>query len=210
MVDMVTPPSKNESPVYLNDTWSFYFHDPHNADWRTCSYHKVSDVSTAQDYWAVQDKLGENLCKGMFFLMREHIFPCWDDESNIKGGCMSLKVLKQDLLDFWNELVTMILTENLLYDEHKAGWWNMINGISTSPKKHFCIVKIWLGNTDIDKQHLRIPSKYHGDIIFKSNMDNINNDKVNVFEENAITTCKSGGGSSKPFYRRPLMATTTA
>lgn len=176
-----------EASVFLNDTWSFYFHDPHNNDWRTNSYMKIMDIGAAEEYWVVDYSLNDNINKGMFFLMREHVFPCWDDESNIKGGCLSLKVLKQDLRDFWNEMVAKMLTEQVLVDSHKDQW-SMVNGISTSPKKHFCIIKIWVADPALaDPRLFNIPPKYYGDIIYKSNMDNINNDEV-----------KTGGGGYKP------------
>jgi hypothetical protein len=161
------------SLTYLNDTWSFYFHDPQNNDWRTCSYEKLCDLTTAQDFWFLDTLLKDNTMKGMFFLMREHVFPCWDDESNIKGGCISIKVLKNDLPAFWQHLVALLLTENILVDSQKQNW-NKVNGISTSPKKHFCIVKIWIADTTIsDKDFFNIPTEYYGDIIYKSNLDNI-------------------------------------
>jgi len=159
--------------LYLNDTWSFYFHDPHNDDWRTNSYEKLCDITTAQEYWVLHSLIDENISKGMFFLMREHVFPCWDDESNIKGGCLSIKVLKNELQEFWKSLCISMLTENLLIDS-KKGLWNMVNGLSTSPKKHFCIVKIWVADNNLcNKEFFNIPLNYYGDIIYKSNLDNI-------------------------------------
>jgi hypothetical protein len=32
--------------------------------------------------------------RGMFFIMREHILPLWEDESNKNGGCFSYKIYK--------------------------------------------------------------------------------------------------------------------
>lgn len=70
-----------------------------------------------------------------------------------------------------------MLGEKLLLDKYK-NLTQCINGISTSPKKHFYIVKIWVSdNTLNNKFFFNIPNKYHGDIIYKSNRDNITNEK---------------------------------
>ena len=52
---------------------------------------------------------------------------------------------------------------------------NNINGISISPKKNFCIIKIWLKNKDIFnnenvKEYFNIPDEYTGDLIFKNHI----------------------------------------
>ena len=59
----------------------------------------------------------------------------------------------------------------------------MINGISTSPKKHFCIIKIWLADTSLaNKEFFDIIPKYYGNILYKSNRDNIINDSITRVE----------------------------
>lgn len=166
--------------VYLNDTWSMYFHDPYNEDWRNESYIKISDISSSSDYWTITNGLGMNIAKGMFFLMREHIFPCWDDPSNIDGGCLSMKVLKSEMEEFWIDITSKILCEKILKDDY-TNMSQYINGISTSPKKHFCIVKIWIAKEELcDERIYNILPKYHGDIIFKTNKINISHDNMRL------------------------------
>jgi hypothetical protein len=171
---------------FLNDTWSFYFHDPYDSDWTYDSYKKICDMGSVNDYWNIDDALQDSIAKGMFFIMREHIFPCWDDEYNIEGGCLSMKVLKQDMVAFWRELSSRLLGETMLKDEH-IKCWNMVNGLSTSPKKHFSIVKIWVADVQLaDFNVFNIPKKYYGEIIFKSNKDNITNDHISNNKPSAI------------------------
>jgi len=159
--------------VILNDLWSFSFHDPLNNDWTFSSYTKVMDVGTVQDFWLVHDTFEQKIHLGMFFLMREHIFPCWDDALNITGGCLSIKVLKADVPAFWRELCIRLLGETLIVDEKKTQF-DQVNGISTSPKKHFCIIKIWLRTHELsNKVFFNIPSAYYGDILYKANVDNM-------------------------------------
>ena len=76
----------------LNDIWSIYFHDPNDKDWTMKSYHHMSMLSTVDDFWVVQKAMQDKVADGMFFIMREYIFPCWDDPENKEGGCFSIKV----------------------------------------------------------------------------------------------------------------------
>lgn len=170
----------NIKMLYLNDTWSTYFHDPLDDDWRNESYVKLIDIASADDYWTFQKLLGDHINNGMFFIMREHVFPCWDDPANINGGCISIKILKDDMVNFWQKLCSKMLTETLLKPDLRSKW-NIVNGISTSPKRHFCIVKIWLGEsnyTDLDIFDLPFP--YNGEIIYKTNISNISLENIRL------------------------------
>lgn len=169
--------------IFLNDVWTLYFHDPDDSNWTCSSYINMGNISTVDDFWNHASQFKAHIHKGMFFLMREHIFPCWDDQSNLNGGCFSLKVLKDDLSEFWEDLCLKLLGEVLLKDEISTKW-DLINGISTSPKKHFCIIKIWMKTLDIDqKESFDILPDYYGDVLFKSNLESINNDSNKVTPE---------------------------
>lgn len=161
--------------VFLNDVWVMYFHDPFDVDWTNKSYHRMGDISTVADFWDHMKSLQKHVQNGMFFLMREHVFPCWDDPENIKGGCLSMKVLKEDIVHFWQHLSMQLVGETLLKPEHRDKHWNDVNGISVSPKKNFCIVKIWLRDPVVEnKDWYDVLKVYHGDIMFKLNHDSIN------------------------------------
>jgi Eukaryotic initiation factor 4E len=166
--------------LYLNDTWSCYFHNPFDEDWRNESYHKLLDIGSAEEFWTFQNTVGKHVKNGMFFMMREHVFPCWDDPANIHGGCLSVKILKEDMIDFWERLCTKLLTETLLFDEHKNKW-NMVNGISTSPKRHFCIVKIWISSPELANiKVFDLPCEYSGEVIYKTNLSNISMENIRI------------------------------
>lgn len=186
-----------EEEIYLNDTWNIYFHDPFEKDWTTKSYILISPLSSINDFWInincliykgslekyntdefkIQD-IEEYLTRGMFFIMREHIFPCWDDAENINGGRLSIKILKEKTLSFWINICSKLLGETLLKKEYKKHW-NIVNGISISPKKQFCIVKIWIKDDVIsDKNCFDLENEYYGDIIYESNIESVNNYKL--------------------------------
>jgi len=165
--------SDSEQDVILNDLWSYYFHDPLNNDWNLSSYSKVLDIGSVQDFWLAHDTFEPKVHLGMFFLMREHIFPCWDDTLNKTGGCLSIKVLKAEVPAFWSELCMRLLGETLIVDEKSKGF-DLVNGISTSPKKHFCIIKIWLRTHELsNKVFFNIPVGYYGDVLYKANVENM-------------------------------------
>lgn len=179
-----------EQDIYLNDVWTMYFHDPNDTSWTNESYVNIGNISTVDDFWNHSTYFKEHIHKGMFFLMREHVFPYWDDPSNIHGGCFSIKVLKDDMGMYWEDMCIKLLGENLFSEEaDNKTKWDFINGISTSPKKHFCIVKIWTRNTDLSdedaKKIFSLLPNFHGDVLFKSNMENISNDTMKATDGSA-------------------------
>lgn len=180
-----------EDDGLLNDSWTFYFHDPLNNTWTLDSYKRLGDVSSIGDFLAMHSTINDFIPHGMFFLMREHVFPCWDDKHNIDGGCISLKVNGDHVYAVWEELVKRVIGETL---SKSAAAWSHVNGVSISPKRGFCIVKLWMSkdyvHTPGRECMLRIPSKYRGEIVFRSNRDNIQMDAVKSYT--ATATASSG------------------
>lgn len=165
--------------TYLNDIWNIYFHDPYDENWTNPSYIRLNTISSVEEFWQTFTCLKTNINKGMFFLMRESIFPSWDSPENINGGCLSIKILKESLPAFFEDLSIKLLGETLLKEQHRNKWDSIV-GLSSSPKRHFCIIKIWLSDTSLaNKDFYDILPKYHGDIIFKLNRENIINDNLN-------------------------------
>jgi hypothetical protein len=80
----------------------------------------------------------------MLFVMRHNIFPTWEDPLNKAGGCFSYKIPNKNVYPVWNELFKLLCSEKL---SNKDEISKHINGITISPKKNFCIVKIWLDCT---------------------------------------------------------------
>jgi len=140
--------------MHLNDSWCIYFHDPFDKNWDESSYIKIGIISSTHDAFNMLRSIHNYSDKGMFFIMREHIFPEWNNDNNKDGGAFSLKVLKENINTFFEDIVLKLLGETILH-ESKQYLWETINGISISPKKNFCIIKIWI------KEHEKIT---HDDI----------------------------------------------
>jgi translation initiation factor 4E len=155
---------------FLNDNWILYFHDPFLQDWSKGSYKELCKIDTIQSFWRVHKIINEKLTIGMFFLFREHIFPLWDDEYNKDGGCVSIKVLKEKSANFWESMSMKVLGEKLLFEDND--FTESINGISISPKKNFCIVKIWVKEPFFEKaavlKTFNISKDFHGTPLYNS------------------------------------------
>ena len=149
----------------LNDLWNVYYHDASSKDWTLKSYLVIDTLSQVRDYWIVKRAIMSSLSCGMFFVMREHIFPCWDDPENQGGGCFSFQVPKANVDAFWDELNARVLGESLVRSKSSCE----INGISISPKWDFCIVKLWVSKRFNTNEKIDWPNEslYSGRILFK-------------------------------------------
>ena len=128
----------------LSSGWTLWGHLPHDTDWSLKSYIKLYDFDTVEQTISVTEMLPPKLVMNcMLFLMREGITPIWEDVRNRNGGCFSYKVSNKDVQDCWRQL-TYVLVGNSI-SSNKA-LLPVVNGITISPKKNFCIVKIWLAN----------------------------------------------------------------
>lgn len=160
----------------LHDIWTVYFHDPADTRWTLESYRRLFDVSSTDDFWRMHHASAPLVPLGMFFIMREDVFPCWDDAKNIQGGSMSIKVANSDVRSIWETLTMRVMGETLTKRPEDS---SSINGISISPKRGFCIIKFWTKDhrfADKPRDHLEIPRSYGGEIIYRKNIENIQND----------------------------------
>ncbi len=129
-------------PLY--DKWVLWAHLPHDTDWTLKSYKKIMTVHSVEEMVALYSAIPEKLVKNcMLFLMREGINPMWEDPQNRQGGCFSFKVPNKTVHNVWKQLSYILVGETLTND---CRLLKLINGITISPKKAFCIIKIWLKN----------------------------------------------------------------
>ena len=155
---------------FLNDCWGVYFHDPDDNDWSEKSYILLGTLSSVEDWQAADVSFKDLWQKGMFFLMREHIKPLWEDDHNKNGGCLSFKVNKPDAGPFWYKLGALALGDSLLKDEAHAG---KICGVSISPKRNYCILRMWVSDPGISSiDQFNIQSPEYTQVIYKSHRDN--------------------------------------
>lgn len=130
----------------LADEWCIWAHLPHDTDWSLNSYKNIYTIKTVEDAIAVSQTIPPRLVKNcMLFIMRKGITPLWEDPKNRSGGCFSYKVNNKNVTECWNKLSYGLTGESL---SKNTNLQKQINGITISPKKNFCIVKIWLASCE--------------------------------------------------------------
>ena len=136
---------ENQDLDQLNDSWTLWAHLPHDIDWKLSSYKKIMSINNVQEIIALNNYLPDIMIKNcMLFLMRNNIKPIWEDPQNRNGGCFSYKINNKGIISCWKNLSYVLLGETLT----ESNLSKYINGITISPKKNFCIIKIWLSTCD--------------------------------------------------------------
>ena len=142
----------------LSDAWILWAHLPHDTDWSLKSYMKIYEFNTVEQAITITETLPPVLVTNcMLFLMRKGISPIWEDERNRNGGCFSYKIPNKDVPDAWKQLSYSLVGETMS-DNNKL--LSHINGITISPKKNFCIIKVWLANCSF--QDAAVIREVHG------------------------------------------------
>ena len=130
----------------LPDEWTMWAHLPHDTDWTVKSYKKILTFNSVEATIALCETIPEKMVNNcMLFLMRKGIVPMWEDTKNKNGGCFSYKVSNKCVANVWKTLSYILVGESLTDDKKLKA---LINGITISPKKNFCIIKIWLATCD--------------------------------------------------------------
>ena len=125
----------------LDQSWTFWYHSINTNDWSNSSYKKLLEIQTVFDVKLLLDIIQrEHFHNCLFFVMKEGIFPNWEDKHNRDGSCISLKIPKKHIHDTWNTAFLKLVTKSLFLDKYKQ---THMNGISITPKKEFNILKLW-------------------------------------------------------------------
>ena len=128
----------------LSEKWVLWAHLPHDNDWSIQSYISIMTVTYVEEILALMHTLPDSLLSTcMFFCMKEHIKPVWEDPANKQGGCFSYKVINKNVYDVWREFTYALVGNTISTNDSFVA---NVNGITISPKKNFCIVKIWMSN----------------------------------------------------------------
>ena len=146
----------------LNSKWNLWCHSLTNKNWDKESYNKIYEIENLYDYNSFKNNISnQTYFDSMFFLMRDNIFPIWEDENNIDGCSLTIKIPSKDVKKEWDSLVLKCISENI----HKnLENYNNITGLSITPKKEFNIVKIWfrenITNLDIISKKIKLYEPY--------------------------------------------------
>jgi hypothetical protein len=130
----------------LKHKWNLWAHLPQDPEWTIKSYKLVYKFNSVEETIAITESLPEVLIKNcMLYIMKDGINPMWEDSKNRNGGCFSYKVSNKNVYEVWRDLTYVLVGETI---STNLPFVNSVTGITISPKKNFCIVKIWLSNCD--------------------------------------------------------------
>ena len=141
----MTAPQQEQNKMLHNllSEWTLWAHLPHDTDWSLKSYKNISSINSVEEIIALYDAVPEKVVKNcMLFLMKGGVNPTWEDPQNAKGGCFSYKISNTYVNNVWIKLSYTLVGESLISKTNK----NNITGITISPKKNFCIIKIWMSD----------------------------------------------------------------
>jgi len=155
----------------LNFQWTLWYHEVDDHRWTKESYQKIYTFTNWAEFWAFYDQMPTWL-NGMFFLMRDGIFPQWEDEQNIRGGYWSYKIPKVIGDEAWVQLSSHVIGECAT---KKLTDMYYVNGIAISPKINNCIIKILnrdAKHADNDRLTSEIPYLPTETVAFKAHLEN--------------------------------------
>ena len=163
----------------FSNSWTLWFHKVDVSDWSNESYIKVMEGIDNIEKFILMNKNLNQITSGMFFLMKDGIFPTYENEDNIDGGYWSFRVGKNEANTVWFDLIAAMVGNSLT---KKVSDMSTINGISISPKIKNCIFKVWnsdktVNNSDIFSENIEniIPSEAQ----YRNHVENIKRDKQN-------------------------------
>ena len=169
---METPSQSSIEATPLYDKWVLWAHLPHDTDWSLKSYIQLMQVESMEEMISLYNSIPPAMVKNcMLFLMRQNIKPMWEDPNNKQGGCFSFKVTNKNVPEVWKSVSYLLTGETLSQEKN---FQDNITGITISPKKSFCILKIWMKNLEFQNPRVikEVKGLQVGGCLFKKHKPN--------------------------------------
>jgi len=132
--------SENNCFNNLSNKWTYYAHLPHDTDWSLKSYKTILEAKNLEEWIVINEAIPDIVIRNcMLFIMKDDVKPIWEDIYNKDGGCFSYKISNKNVPEIWKNMVYKLIGNDII----KLNVKNNVNGITISPKKNFCILKIW-------------------------------------------------------------------
>jgi hypothetical protein len=120
-------------------SWTLYFHEPEDKSWTLESYKKIAATAAWEGLGMLLRELGTHrITNGMIFAMRGETSPLWENKANIRGGSYCIKVGRRNAGDIYQRYLAAAALGCATSNPENA-----IVGVTMSPKKGFCIIKLW-------------------------------------------------------------------
>jgi hypothetical protein len=133
--------------------WTVYYHEPEDKSMTADSYKKLQVVSSWEALGSLLRELGPHkTTNGLLRVMRGEFSPLWENKANIHGGSYCLKVTRRNAIEVFNRYLAAAALGACAKDSA-----NQIVGVTISPKKGFCIIKVW----NLDAKRFNSPDNLH-------------------------------------------------
>lgn len=120
-------------------SWVCYYHEPEDPSWTEESYKRLQEVHTWEELGALLRELGPHkTTNGLLRIMRGGTSPLWENKKNIRGGSYCLKISRRNAIEVFKRCVAAAALGTAAKDPA-----NEIVGVTISPKKGSCIIKLW-------------------------------------------------------------------
>ena len=171
--EFITVQKKQKNSRQLCDMWTLWAHLPHDTNWDFNSYINIMSFDKLEESINLVEELCNNteilVKECMLFMMKNNIKPLWEDDENKNGGCFSYKLNVSKVTKIWKNLIYSLIGKTLSSNEDL---YNNISGISISPKKNFCIIKLWMKNCNIkDSSLINVKGLNNESCIFKKHIN---------------------------------------
>ena len=152
-------------------SWSAYYHEPEDETWGPDSYKKLQTIGSWEQLGTLLKELGPHkTTNGLLRVMRGDYSPLWESNENIYGGSYCLKVRRRNAIEVFNRYLAAAALGSCA--TNKA---NTIVGVTISPKKESCIIKIW----NLDSKAFKNPTDLmilhedikHEEILYRKHTD---------------------------------------
>jgi len=164
----------------LDDSYTLWLHNVFDNDWSINGYKKVYSFNNLEEAISLIENIDNELVeKTMLFLMKNNIKPIWEDENNHNGGCFSYKINNTLIVDVWKNMIYRLIGNTINEDENII---KNITGLSISPKKTYCIIKIWISSIEKDILNNLLFDNFIQQQIKLDQKDNLN-DKEKIYND---------------------------
>ena len=120
-------------------SWSVYYHEPEDKSWTADSYKRLQVVNSWEAVGQILRELGNHkTTNGLLRIMRGDVSPLWENRVNIHGGSYCLKISRRNAVEVFQRYLAAAALGSGANDAA-----NEIVGVTISPKKGTCIIKIW-------------------------------------------------------------------
>lgn len=120
-------------------SWSVYYHEPEDKSWTADSYKRLQVVNSWEGLGQILRELGTHkTTNGLLRIMRGDTSPLWENRVNIHGGSYCLKISRRNAVEVFQRYLAAAALGAGAADPA-----NQIVGVTISPKKGTCIIKIW-------------------------------------------------------------------